>query len=521
MVSLEKILSRGYFPKELPPPFSTASFGDFIKRNPTVVPILLTASKQSRLARHSLARAGTLRRHLGVPNPISFLGLANCLTANWSKVLRYCRKSIISLSKLDTSSVERSVVTKVPFSDHPIHQAELRSSSKFVLKTDVANWYSSIYTHSIPWALHTKAKAKTTRSPKALLGNELDKLLCDSQYGQTAGIPIGPDTSFAIGEMLLATVDAVFCSRMSKRGVRVNGFRSYDDFEFGFDNRADAETAIALLQEVLSEFELQLNPSKTTILELPMPLEATWVSEIRTFLLRGKPNVWDINRYFDRAFELSKQFPDSEVLKYSIQRFREVDVTIDYWPHLENLLLQCAMVEPSCLSAVVDQLHYYKKVLGYPLGNGNIQRVLNLLLKLHAPLGHGSEVAWALWGCLLFEAKVDEQLSMAVAQMEDPFVMLLLLHARSVGLTVSRLDTRSWRRALSASSLYEELWPFAYEANIKGWMATGIDYVTGDAAFSHLKAGNVSFYDANKVTTHIPSKRRAVPLSPSGGYPVR
>ena len=154
----------------------------------------------------------------------------------------------------------------------------------------------------------------------------IDKLTRDGQFGQTMGISVGPDTSFAIAEMLLSSVDEAFCSMLKKQKLQTNGYRLYDDFEFGFASRADAESAAALLQQALSEYELQLNANKTAIVELPMPLEPTWISEIRMFQFSENLTHWDINRFFDRAFELANLHADSNVLNYAIQRLRSIDV---------------------------------------------------------------------------------------------------------------------------------------------------------------------------------------------------
>ena len=420
---------------------------------------------------------------------------------------------------MDIASTDRAVAAIVPFSERPFYQASVRASSRYLLKADVTNCYPSVYTHSISWALHTKAKAKANRRTSGLLGNEIDKLVRDGLHGQTMGIPIGPDTSFVIAEMLLSSVDEAFCSMLKKGKLNIDGHRSYDDFEFGFASRADAESAAAHLQHAMNEYELQLNANKTAIIELPVPLEPTWVSEIRMFRFSNKPSFWDINRYFDRAFELSTLHSDSNILKYTFQRLRSVEVSANVWTLLENHLLQCAMVEPSSLPAVVDHLHYYKDQ-GFPLNLSRIKNVFNILMKLHAPLSHGSEVAWALWGCLLFQLSISKDMSAALIGMEDPFVSLLLLHAQDMGLTKKKIGNSQWRKFSNIKSLREEMWPLAYEANIQGWITTKSDYVSKDSTFGVLKSNIVSFYDTKKVNTHTPSKRVHFTWSSGGGtYP--
>ncbi|MCE2887486.1 MAG: RNA-directed DNA polymerase [Pseudanabaena sp.] len=65
---------------------------------------------------------------------------------------------------------------------------------KYLIKTDIKNFYPSIYTHSIPWALHDKAviRQPNKRNDYEFIGNRLDKLFQNANDGCTNGIPIGP-----------------------------------------------------------------------------------------------------------------------------------------------------------------------------------------------------------------------------------------------------------------------------------------------------------------------------------------
>src|SRR5271155_2728968 len=89
---LRDLLTRGYFPKELPRPFVTSSFatcvstvaalpGDFAK----------AATKNNKLpsaqtGTYSLARGGLLRRPLSICNPLHYFLLCNELIQNWAAI---------------------------------------------------------------------------------------------------------------------------------------------------------------------------------------------------------------------------------------------------------------------------------------------------------------------------------------------------------------------------------------------------------------------------------------------------
>ena len=101
-------------------------------------------------------------------------------------------------------------------------RAENRAKGRFILRTDIARFYPSIYTHVIPWAFHGKEQAKANRTEG--LGNELDRLVRTAQDGQTMGIPVGPDTSLVIAEAVAASLDADLSQ------FRLQGFRFMDDY---------------------------------------------------------------------------------------------------------------------------------------------------------------------------------------------------------------------------------------------------------------------------------------------------
>lgn len=498
MLSLESLLSRGYFPKELPPPFSTRQFGQFISRA-TTLPIL-PANYSSSTSTHNLARTGSLRRKLGIPNPISYTKLASCVISNTTPLFGYLSRSKYSLTKPQISATGRALDWKANLNDRPLHRAGLRSCSKYILQADVSRFYQTIYTHSIPWALYTKAIAKVNRS-HALFGNEIDHLVQYAQDKQTLGIPIGPDTSLLISEIILAAVDEELFIRIGERG-----FRYADDYEFGFKTIADADRGLGHVQEVLSDYELALNPSKTKIVKLPQTMESAAISELRGFRFRNniKGQLDDITRFFDRAFVLSNEEPAESVLKYAISRISG-KVIFDNWPHLENILMQCCMSEPGALELVLYKLLAYKSI-GYSLNLGKIEEVFNEVIKQHAPQGHGSEVAWALWGLMVLNRPVSQEAAPLAALMNDSVVAILMLDAHSKGLAPSA-TFQKYQSCMTKKDLEDDMWLLAYQANYYNWLPSvgSADHVAIEPFFSFLKLNGISFYDSSLSTSFIPT----------------
>ena len=505
-----EILARGYLPKELPSPFTSESFATAVQANrqhlPTTFPCTPgnQGNVRSRPAVHNLARVGILRRKLSIPNPINYFQLADVIDTNQQTLLQHVTSSKFSLTTPQaTPGKQRSIDPVRGWGYLPIARSLCRASARYVLQTDIDNFYPSIYTHAIPWALHTKLVAKQNQRNFGYIGNVLDLIIRNSQDQQTLGIHIGPDCSLFIAEIILSVVDAALLNT----GISA-GFRYLDDYEFGFATYAEGEQALADLQGELSVYELHLNPRKTFLFELPSAIERPWATELRGFRVRRRSSHQQIDLigYFSRAFELSQNYPDESVLNFALGRMRRNVVAQLNWPLYEATLLQITAVEPGTLSTVVDELYRYFKA-GYQVDLPKVADALQQVIRQHASVNHGSEVAWAIWGCLLFGVLLDDPTANRVAQMEDSVVAILALDAKAKGLMSNNVNLTLWASMMTTQSLFEENWLLSYEANVKGWLPSyGVqDHVTADPNFLFLKQNGVHFYDAALSSRYQPS----------------
>src|SRR5262249_36909651 len=208
-------------PKELPPTFHTSSFADYVSKQGGLTfkggnaPI-------SRPAVHSLGRSGHVRRNLKICNPFNQYELAEILVVGADEIQRHLDSATLSASRPVADSFRRrALVPNHTGNDLPLLRAETRAVGRHLLKADIARFYHTIYTQSGPWALHGKSWAKANRT--AGIGNEIDRALRNAQDGQTLGIPVGPDSSLVIAEIIATAVDARL-----PRGMR--GFRYIDDY---------------------------------------------------------------------------------------------------------------------------------------------------------------------------------------------------------------------------------------------------------------------------------------------------
>jgi len=370
------------------------------------------------------------------------------------------------------------------------------------LRTDIAQFYPSLYTHAIPWALHSRPIAKAQRRDMKLLGNRLDLACRNSQDGQTVGIPIGPDTSLVLAELVLSSIDNALRANL---GATPSGFRFVDDYELTFRDIGTAEQCLHQLERLLGHFQLNLNPRKTEIVPLPQAFEAAWAIELTKFQFNDKPNALrnDVLRYFSRAFELARLNADDSVLRFAISRLRGVAPSTSSWGPTQHLLLQSISAEPGTIPYALTELVRHTKA-GMTPNKDAIAESLNLSIALGAPLGHGQEVAWALWGLIAFHVPLTRMAATACCDMRDSVVALLALDANSRGLVPTGLDTQTWQQSMHEKDLYGPMWLLAFEAACKGWLSGQTDFVGRDPCFAYLRARGVSFYRQRQAALVLP-----------------
>lgn len=523
-LTLKNLLAKGYFPRELPPPFNTKKFAKVVTTQGITLPADFTKTKGEWCAftPYSLARPGSLRRRLAIINPLPFYRLAKEIVDNQKKLFKLAQRGGIAVSAptvLNKNS--RAIEPEVALSELPKARAQQRVANCYALIADVSRFYPSIYTHALDWAVQGKTKAKATMKAKGTLtlGAKIDKLVQACQEGQTRGIPIGPDTSVLLSHILLGAVD----ERLDSEGY-ANGSRFMDDYELVFETRSRAERALASLEEALSEFELELNPQKTVIEELPIPLEDDAIAELRKFPIRlsAKGQRFDLIHFFNRAFALSKQARERPILRYAVGRVNHLKFSKTCGELAQELILQAASVEPGVWPKAIPAL------LRLHATNSNlpkkpVAKVVNMLVRQQAPRGHSSEVAWSLWASIVFKTDLEEKAVNAVLKMADDACGLLLLHARALNLIPTGAKWKKLSTFVSTPELRGRHWLLAYEAQKKGWLVptkgTGI---SADPIFAFLDQNDVEFYDLDAVAAAVDSptkSKKKVGKSPGTSEP--
>jgi len=410
----------------------------------------------------------------------------------------------------------RAVVPRYGYGELPRLRALRRRATRYLLHTDINQFYPTLYTHTICWALDTKLACKAALSTPGkgnqFLGNQIDKALQGMNDGQTHGIPIGPDASLVVAEILLAAVD----HELLQRGTGlVRGFRYVDDYELSFSKLSDAEQVLAELQGILASYELHLNPRKTRVEELPKPLEDTWGAELGRFSVRGPGSPVgqrnDFIALLSRALEIASSRPEESVLKYAVSRLQNERVHANGWHAFQNCILGAVSADASTIAVALGTLHQAATSGGHAVSKFPLAETFETIIDRHARRGEGSEVAWALWGALAWAIPMSSAAAHSVSTMEDDVVALLALDADARGLfPTASLNKQAWTAMANQSDVLEgEHWLLAYEANQQGWISCPA--VAGDRAFFAMSQAAISFYDPSRNRPQFPVAARGFP----------
>ena len=156
------------------------------------------------------------------------------------------------------------------------------------------------------------------------------------------------------------------------------------------------------------------------------------------------------------------------------------------------------------MPTVLDVLAAYKHA-GYSIEKEPLDELLLTLTQIHAPRGHTSEVAWAIWGHLLFDIPLHKTAVATIKRIDNSVLALLTLNARANGLVEKGTDFPLWSDHMQASELEGEHWLLAYEARIKKWLPPKTkDYEKSATGFSTLGKAGVSFFDETKHKAYVP-----------------
>jgi hypothetical protein len=465
---LRLLLAKGYIPEELPPVFTSQSFGNFASKNPKAFEPFASKPNRLKAIDYSASKAGFRRRPFVVTHPVAQFFVANFVTNNWKAIEAQFKASASSLSIPTKDEDGTRAIEITPFPELHRLMHERLGQYGYVAKSDIQRFYQSIYTHSIPWAVHGKAAVKKDGNANSAVVtfNKLDQLVRRGQDGQTIGIPIGPDTSRIIGEIVGCAIDKRIASSAPKKFL--DYIRHVDDIYFGADSREDAEACIATLRAALREFGLEINETKTAIYRASELREDRWPRVLSRRLHAYKKTKDDLFALFEEAFDIAEKTKSEAPVRYLLRRADKQNVfDDDQWSATENFLVKCAYDFPHTTDYVARIL-IWRDIVFSDLSKGKWTRVINNRPNHHIDLGHDHEICWLLWAAISLDYPLADQTASRTVNYTNPLIALMGVHAFSRKLIGDAVDLSAWEANISASQLSEKWWMFAYECSLRG-----------------------------------------------------
>lgn len=326
----EWLLQSGYYPEEyvLPPCFSVEEFSlddetyfstERDKQPPETETIDISFPK-SRLT----------ERTFGIFEPRIYHDLVFTLLNNWTEVLNHLFNNEISIYSYSfpipmTSKQEGSTgpIRSGRMIYEYIQMAEkdlLAEAHKYgyLLRTDVTSFYPSLYSHSIPWALHGKGPMREpkNRHNANFFGNVIDLFLRRGNDGCTNGLPIGPALSDLIAEIVLSAVDRETSMKLKAKGLNYMAVRFKDDYRFLCNSDESARVIITTLQETLKKYRLHLQEEKSSLESLPGGLYRPWIIKYYPYSLKGKSRIGykDFENTTLQVLRIDEEHPGTGIL---------------------------------------------------------------------------------------------------------------------------------------------------------------------------------------------------------------
>lgn len=484
---LRALLQHNYLPaqrrarEEFPPILSTATLNPELAANLASKPYRKGSYAGYDAAEYKLTRFNSVSRVLGMPHPLPYAKLCHQIAENW-KHIEYISSNGASHIRPQQYSDGRILIMN-GYSDTTEKASRHASRSfgnSYRVSADIANFFPSVYTHSISWALVGHEEAKEKKTSKTWF-NDLDKAYRSCRRDETQGVVIGPATSNIAAEVILARVDAA----LAKQGFAAD--RYIDDFVAYLPTEDRAVEFVLGLTKELAKYNLALNIRKTVSERLPVAGSEPWIRELLSQLKGGGLSAIDVHRFLDSAIELAARYPEGSVLKFACAILK--DNELDFFENLGVLsyYLMLGFRNPVVLPFLEAPLARAVLKFGDKSLKLGGQERLSAILKESTRLSRSDGMCWTIYLMAKQKLVIDDALADAVITSGDCFAILTLFwtgqHPGKVVAFCEKLDS-------SDLYLLDRYWPLLYTAYQSGMLPDPY----GDGVFECLSVGGFKFF---------------------------
>lgn len=532
---LRALLSKGYFPKELPPVFTTYDFGvhasSILEEWQAGNVFAVKSTKEfariggkrfrSKYSYKNVPSADPEiiskpkkiyeRRNIHVTHPVPQALLTKELADHWIIIQKWLARQKYSEDEIVISDIYDRAIKGINFPIHKAKKSYLEATSDWLVKTDISRFYPTIYTHSITWAAYGKERVKgALKTYDGTFADRLDMLVRSCNRNQTIGIPIGPETSRILAEIISSRIDFNFSERLGYLPREVVD-RLQDDWAVGAGTLEQSENILSVISSCYRDYGLEINGSKTSIRHILASDQEHWKSEISAFLSHRRGGLYRnrLEEFIALCLRLQVDYPSAPVINYALaiiegQKFSPTDIEA-----LESFLLKAAVIAPISMDRVCRIILNIDHTSGGLSKERIVRRFTNLAEK-HFENGAIFEVIWILYTLRGLKKPIKSSKIMKFAEaVQSSTIRLLLLDMSSKGLCVTPAPVKKWEEEINEERVLSDWsWLVAYEGIRKGWLRD-IHGLMAKPFFKAMSDRDVVFYDPKKNVKTSSSVKRA------------
>lgn len=460
------LIGYGMFAEKIPNFLTSHEFLDYTKT--LTLPIINVKDKD--YVRYSSMRNINIPRPMAIPEPFAFTNLCNSISQEWYRIQKFFefetrnqkyKVSRIHLRKMDNcSSLFEMNYKNYEKDDSP--QDELLITSKYLVNADISNFFPSIYSHSIPWALKGKqfCKLKSNRGFE-LWFNQLDYYVRNLKYGETNGVLIGPHASNLISEIVLAKVDKT----LIEKGY--NFVRFIDDYSCYVSTYEQAENFLIELSEQLKKYELKLNDKKSLIIQLPQASVKNWVNKLNNYIFtntykhKGQESLKlkELKAFLDFTIQLFlDENKDSAILNYAIKIISKKHIGLNAKKYFINQIHHLVLLFPYLIH-LIDEYVFEP----HDLASSEIKKISQNIYEYGLKKRFYEANSYALFWALKYNFELEGillNLKEKAEKSEDTIYLLLAyLYEKKLGNSIK--DYKKIARKLKPD--FDRFWLFIYE----------------------------------------------------------
>lgn len=499
---LHALLKSAYLPADLPPIVTARYFAEFSRNNFAVLDKKSDhyTAKSTEYAVFSVPRPNTGRRKLAIVSPIAQLGLSLLITNRRSDIKKTLTSSAISMYGLDENLADGRAFRGLDFDQWHEKIYQIGSDYPFAVEADISRFFYTTYTHSFPWAVLGKKKAKELAKIKKndTWSDKLDLAIRRCQSSETFGIPVGPDTSRIIAELLMVGVEGH--PSLKRHLAQDNAVRLIDDFYIGCNSEDDARKILSDLETALWDFNLQLNEDKSGVKPTKHKHTEIWRYEfdsIKTKHLNSKDERSTILGLLDKALHLSAIEGNELPAVWASRRLLNLNRYEENLSLLLDTFLRLGRDFPSTMKHVSEFIINNREIFHDEKRAKKLRRWIVSSIRSNLPKENDLEVALALFICGVLSISLEKNDFPEFETLPGPVSFALIGLLRQHRLLNFPLGEWNWRPTYKQMGATSPIWLPLYEAVLRGWTSDKSleKEVTKLPLLNELRKNKVTFLD--------------------------